>query len=116
MATAKRRTGPKAKRTWLRVLVVLLLVVAAAAWFWRAPITGMSGAGAAYGARIACSCKYVGGRDLDSCRADLEDSMWAVFLSEDEAKQSVTARVPLVASETATYREGQGCVLESWED
>jgi hypothetical protein len=29
--------------------------------------------------------------------------------------RSVTARFPLLASQTATYREGWGCVLEKWD-
>jgi hypothetical protein len=28
----------------------------------------------------------------------------------------VTARFPLLASKTATFRDGQGCVLETWAD
>ncbi len=32
--------------------------------------------------------------------------MEAVFLSDDEEAKAVTARVPLIASETARYREG----------
>ena len=41
--------------------------------------------------------------------------MEVVFLSEDAEAKSVTARVPLIASATATYREGFGCLLEPWE-
>jgi hypothetical protein len=40
--------------------------------------------------------------------------MSLVRLSEDDRAKSVTASVPLLASETATYREGFGCVLEKW--
>jgi len=39
-----------------------------------------------------------------------------VTLSDDPATQSVTARFPLVAEATATYRKGYGCVLEKWEE
>jgi hypothetical protein len=41
--------------------------------------------------------------------------MEAVTLVEDDATKSVTARFPLVASATATYRKGYGCVLEPWD-
>jgi hypothetical protein len=41
--------------------------------------------------------------------------MEAVTLVEDVEGKSVTARFPLVAEATATYREGYGCVLEKWE-
>ncbi len=30
-------------------------------------------------------------------------------------RQSVTAAIPLIASDTATYREGYGCLLEEWQ-
>ena len=42
--------------------------------------------------------------------------MELVRLSDDPATKSVTATFPLLASQTATYREGYGCVLEKWED
>lgn len=37
-----------------------------------------------------------------------------VTLAEDSAAKSVTARFPLLARQTASYREGWGCVLEPW--
>ena len=42
--------------------------------------------------------------------------MELVTLDDDPATKSVTARFPLVAAHTATYREGYGCVLESWDE
>ncbi|MCZ8170512.1 MAG: hypothetical protein O9272_02115, partial [Brevundimonas sp.] len=57
--------GPARRRRWpwlaLAVLGGLL------AWFWQ-PLSGYAHAGAAYGARVACSCRFVGGRSLDDCR------------------------------------------------
>ena len=40
--------------------------------------------------------------------------MGLVTLSADEGAHSVTARVIPLASETATFTRGQGCVLDSW--
>ncbi|GGD35229.1 hypothetical protein [Croceicoccus pelagius] len=91
------------------VLAVLL------AWGWT-PLTAQAEAGTAYGARVACSCRYVGGRELGDCEKDFLDGMGMVSLSEDDVDRSVTASVPLIASTTATYREGWGCVLETYED
>ena len=65
---------------------------------------------------MACSCSYVGGRDLSDCKKDFEPGMALVMVSEDEDARSVTARFPFLSSQTATYREGAGCVLEPWED
>lgn len=107
---AASRTAPRRRRWWL---VPLLGAAAALAWFWQ-PLTGYAGIGAAYGARVACSCRFEGGRSLSDCRKDFEPGMELIVLSEDAKAKSVTARFPLVASETATYREGEGCRLEPW--
>jgi len=115
MATAKTSTA-RARPLWLKILLVLLLGAGALAWLYRAPIAGYGETGAAVGARVACSCRYVAGRGLQDCKKDFEPGMEAVFLSEDEEARSVTAYVPFVASETARYRKGYGCVLEPWDE
>lgn len=94
--------------------LVLLFAATALGWFYRAPLYGYAETGAAVGARTACSCRYVAGRSLKDCKKDFEPKMEAVFLSDDEDRRSVTGYVPLVASETARYRKGYGCVLERW--
>ena len=114
MATAKRST-PGRRRIWPQVLLALVVLVAGLAWFYRAPIAGYTTAGTAFGARTACSCRYVAGRALEDCEKDFEPGMELVFLSDDPETRSVTATVPLLASATARYREGFGCVLEPWE-
>ena len=83
------------------------------AWFWG-PLSGYAGTGAAYGARVACSCRFVGGRALRDCRKDFEPGMELVMLSEDVPAKTVTARFPLIARESATYRAGLGCQIEPW--
>jgi hypothetical protein len=115
MATSKNRTQ-RARPTWLKVLVVLFLAAAAIAWLYREPILGLSRTGASFGARTACSCRYVAGRDIEDCKKDFEPGMEIVFLSDDPDEKAVTAYVPLVASQTATYRQGYGCVLEPWDE
>ncbi|MXO70579.1 hypothetical protein [Alteraurantiacibacter buctensis] len=119
MATAKTgsRNGPSRRRTsWLSLLLLAVAVVGAAYWMWREPIDGYAVAGTSYGAHMMCSCRYIGGRDMGSCKADFEPGMQAVFISEDEDERSVTAWVPLVSAQTARYREGYGCVLDGWND
>lgn len=110
------RTGPARRRRWPLWLALVALIGAGAAWYYRAPITGYSGIAAAYSARVACSCRYVAGRSLDDCEKDKLAGMELVTLSEDAEAKSVTARFPLLASETATLKDGYGCVLEPWED
>lgn len=91
-----------------------LAIALALAWFWR-PLHGYARVGTAYGARVACSCRFEGGRSLGDCRKDFEPGMELITLSEDAAAKSVTARFPLLASDTATYREGEGCRLDPWK-
>jgi len=93
------------------VLVVALLALGALAWFWG-PLSSQAEAGAAYGARVGCSCRFVAGRSLEDCRKDFLPGMGLVSLSENEAEKSVTGRVFPVATETAIYREGAGCVFK----
>ena len=115
MATAKRNTSPR-RRIWPRALLAIVVLGGLAAWFYRAPIAGYTTTGAAFGARTACSCRYVAGRPIGDCKKDFEPGMALVFLSDDPETKSVTARVPLLASATARYREGFGCLLEPWKD
>ncbi|MEO0058267.1 MAG: hypothetical protein RIT17_1743 [Pseudomonadota bacterium] len=98
---------------WLLALIALGL--GGAAWAFREPINGYGSIASAYSARVACSCRFVGGRSLDDCGKDKLAGMEAVTLVEDAAAKSVTARFPLVAEATATYREGYGCVLQPYE-
>ena len=114
-----RSTGSSAarkSRRWPWVLLIIATVLAAAFWYFRTPITGYAGAGAAYSARVACSCRFVAGRSLEDCKKDKLSGMELVSLNDDVEAKSVTARFPLIVSETATYREGYGCVLEEWDD
>ena len=110
-----RRTGPARRRRWPLYLALVALIGAGVAWWYRAPIMGYSGIAAAYSARVACSCRFVAGRSLEDCANDKLDGMELVTLSEDVEARSVTARFPLLASETATLRDGYGCVLEPWD-
>ncbi len=114
MATANRRTGGRGT-AWGAVLLALAVLAGALGWFYRAPIAGYAATGAAFGARTACACRYVAGRDLNDCEKDFEPGMGAVFLSDDPDTRTVTAWVPLLASDTARYVEGYGCVLDRWE-
>jgi hypothetical protein len=121
MATAKPIASPSsarpARRGGLRRLGLMVMVAAVGvlAWYWR-PLNAYAVTGAAYGARIGCSCRFVAERALGDCRGDLRPGTRFVMLFDDDEAKSVTARFPLLASQTATFREGEGCVLEQWPD
>lgn len=100
-------------------LWLLLLIVAAIAiglYIYREPIKGYADVGTSYAARVACSCRFVAGRSMEDCEKDKLDGMELVTLVDNPEAKSVTARFPLVTSNTAIYRKGYGCVLEKWED
>lgn len=117
MATVNnnQKSAPKAQnrkgRIALSVLVLFVLILTAVFAYNYSFIKGQLGIGTAYGARVACSCHYVGGRDLTDCEKDFEPGMEVIGLSLDEEKRRVTASVPLLASATAEFREGWGCVM-----
>lgn len=99
----------------LRWIVIGLGLIAVLVAVFLSPIRSYATTGASYGARVACSCRFAGGRGLSDCSKDFEPGMELVTLSEDVEARSVTARFALITSETATYREGWGCVLEPWK-
>ena len=114
MATAKQaKTGTLT--IIFRIAMIGAILFGLISFFFGEAIAGFGQAGTAFAAKSACSCRHIGDRDLDSCADDLPDNMWAIWLSEDDEAQSVTASVPLITSSTATYRDGPGCVLDSWE-
>ncbi|MFA7603100.1 MAG: hypothetical protein WCY29_08840 [Novosphingobium sp.] len=116
MATAKPIASTTPRRRWAFRLGLLLALAAAGvlAWFWG-PLYAHAVTGASYGARVGCACRYVEGRPLGDCRKDFVPGMALVRLNEDEEARSVSASFPLLASQTATFREGRGCVLEKWD-
>jgi hypothetical protein len=106
----------RARTRWgLWALAIIAALVGGAALAFRTEIAGYGDVAAAYSARVACSCRFVADRPLEDCKKDKLAGMEAVTLVEDVESKSVTARFPLVASATATYRKGYGCVLEPYE-
>ncbi len=101
-----------ARPKWIYALAaVALLLVLLLAWNWTA-MRARAAVGAGYGARIACACRYVERRAMDSCKRDKEPGMTFVTLSDEPESRSVEASVPLLASRTAHYRKGWGCLLD----
>ena len=103
-------------RVALWLLLLIGIAIAAVLYTYRAPIQGYAAVGTSYAARVACSCRFVAGRNMEDCEKDKLGGMELVTLVDNPDAKSVTARFPLVAANTASYREGYGCVLEEWED
>lgn len=115
MATANK-SAKRGSGIWLKLLLLIALAIGVVAWFYGEAIAGYSEAGTGYGAKNACSCRYLAGRELSQCYDDFIPGMGAIWLTEDEGEQSVTATIPLISSTTATYSEGYGCMIEPWTD
>lgn len=100
-------TSARSRAVQATIAVVLLLAIAAFAFVQQMrPVLQL---GVGYGARVACGCRFIGNRPLDSCTADFEPGMEAIRLREDAADRSVTAYVPLLASRTARFDPVLGC-------
>ncbi|MEI9852838.1 MAG: hypothetical protein WDN24_20445 [Sphingomonas sp.] len=94
-----------------------MALVLAGALYWvvrsRAPQLEL---GVGYGARVACACRYIGGRDLKSCYKDFEPRMEVITLTDDPATKTVTASVPLVASRSVRFDPVLGCQPEPFRE
>ena len=96
----------KAKYAAIAVLALLLLWLV----FSFAGIKAQAQLGVSYAAHIACSCRYIEGRPLNSCTKDFEPGMEMVSLSDDPDKKRVTASVPFLANAVAERRGEFGCL------
>lgn len=92
---------------WTPIAIVLLLVIGIVAYaFSQKPKLEL---GVGYGARVACGCRYIEGRPLDSCYKDFEPGMEVIHLSDDPQTKTVTASVPLIASRSVRFDSALGC-------
>jgi hypothetical protein len=104
-----------ARWKWVVGGIALIALVVA---LWQFPTwLKLAETGAAYGARVGCSCRFIQGRDIASCESDFEPGMELVSLADvepDDGAQpsAVTASVPLLASRTARYAGTSGCILD----
>lgn len=68
--------------------------------------------GAGYVAKEVCSCIYVGGRDFESCRLDVPESMDPIESELLADERAIRAFVPLLGERVARYSDvGGGCTL-----
>ncbi len=114
MATATSTPRSKAPEPRFKRLKIVVAVIAFCAalwllWNWNS-IKGQARVGAAYGAHVICSCRYIEDRDMASCETDKEKGMEMVRLSDDPENKRVYASVPFLAEAVAERRGAFGCV------
>ncbi|PHQ60752.1 MAG: hypothetical protein COC10_12875 [Sphingobium sp.] len=102
------------RKWWIGAGLLILILAGVLAWNW-ASLSARARLGAAYGARIGCSCRYVEGRTMGSCAEDKEPGMALVRLTDRPEERAVEASVPLLARRTARFRPGWGCLLDPTE-
>lgn len=95
----------------LALLIVLFLAINWPRWELRAQTA------AGFGSRIACGCRYIEGRGLESCKGDFKglEGMGLVRFSDDPATRTIHASVPLLASRKASFKQGYGCLPDRAE-
>lgn len=106
--SAPRRLFGLGWKTWAGLAVGLLI-----GWliFQGPAIAAQAEAGAAYGARMACSCRYVQGRPIAQCERDKEPGMAMIRYDDDPGQRTVTASVPMLARAHARYQPATGCLF-----
>ena len=92
-----------------RIVLGVALVLLGAAGFYYVRLRGMAAIGAGYVAKEMCSCVFVGGRSLDSCRPDVPESMDRV--QAELLPDGVHAFVTGLAARVARFEPGFGCTL-----
>lgn len=107
-STAVTRSG--LSRARLVAVIIGVAIIGYAVWQFPTWLR-MAEVGSAYGARMGCSCRYVQGRDIQSCATDAEPGMEIVSLTDLPEEKAVRASVPLLASREARYEGATGCVL-----
>ena len=104
---------PRGSQWWLWA-PLLLLGVLAVGWLGlkHSRLGQRADLGAGYIAHVVCSCRYVGNRDMASCKTDFEPGTEIVRVEDDTAARRITASVPLLARRSATYDPEYGCALD----
>jgi hypothetical protein len=99
------------RRQWRRILLAAALVAAGGGGFgwWR--IHRLADLGAGYVAKQMCSCVFVGGRPLESCRLDVPPTMDRVQTELTADGRGVRGFVPFFAWRSALHEAQTGCTL-----
>jgi hypothetical protein len=113
----KRAAPPTLKRRYILPVVgsVALIALAWLAYNYQS-IKGQAELAAAYGAHIACSCRYIAGREIENCKRDFEPGMEMLNVVDDPENKRVIASIPFLAKAMAERRGAFGCIVLNDEE
>lgn len=92
-----------------RIALSLFALVIVGAGFAYRFVQPRASIGAGYVAKEVCSCVFVGGRSLESCRHDVPEAM--ARIRAELLPDGVRAFVAGVASRVARHEPEYGCTL-----
>jgi len=93
--------------------VPVFVALVALVWFrWVLPLQNAVDIGSAMLAKQVCSCVYVAGREVATCRQDLTAETDPIKLEVLADENRVRAWIPGLGNRSAIYRDGFGCTLE----
>jgi hypothetical protein len=98
----------------LVVFAVVALIVAAFWQVWLKDQVAYARIATAYGAKMACSCRFVAGREMASCRRDFTQDLSMFTFEETQTDAGRGLRVSVfsgLVSGHATHTPGRGCTL-----
>ena len=95
-------------RKRIALAVAALLLIAAVMGLRK--LGPLARIGTGYAAEQTCSCVFVSGRTLESCRGDL-DPLALKLVSMEVGSDEVRARVALLSHARARFDATRGCTL-----
>lgn len=95
---------------WLLYTGLAVALLAAGLFAWR--VAGQAGVAAAAMAKVACSCVFLGERDIGACRADDPPGFEQIAVEIDVSAGTATANAFGLIRRRARHSEIYGCTLE----
>lgn len=95
---------------WTAGAIIAAAVAGGGYWFWQTSVAADVGSAAM--AKVICSCVFVDGRSLESCRADDPPGFDGVSVRVDTTNRTATGSVLGLIERTASYSAEYGCTLE----
>lgn len=94
-------------KLWI-VGAAVVVALAAAAWFGRDAVA-FAQIGTTYAAKQTCSCLFVSGRSMDSCKTDYPADAVKQFTWKVEGNDVTVSAAGGLFSAKATFDDGYGC-------